>query len=202
MALPSAVTGASGVLPAARSASKKDGSSKSDSVHTDAAGGSCPPEVDLAGIGPPGRVRVGCGVSESLKHPFGLGWRGYRLAQTHGVSYPEGAALSRHESGTISHTAAQCIMKARPASEGRGCDERRLRCGVRGGMNVNVPGAGTEAGHGTIPYGINAAGAIIGWYVDANNVDHGFVRDSWATSPPSTLPARAQAPGRERLRTA
>jgi hypothetical protein len=43
----------------------------------------------------------------------------------------------------------------------------------------DVPGAGTGANQGTFPYGINPAGAIIGWYADVNNVNHGFLRDAW-----------------------
>ena len=40
----------------------------------------------------------------------------------------------------------------------------------------DVQGAGTGPGQGTIPIGIDSRGAIIGWYVDAGNVNHGFVR--------------------------
>jgi hypothetical protein len=40
----------------------------------------------------------------------------------------------------------------------------------------NVPGAGMAENQGTIGYNINASGAIAGYYVDANNVSHGFVR--------------------------
>jgi hypothetical protein len=40
----------------------------------------------------------------------------------------------------------------------------------------DAPGAGTDPGQGTYPNGINSLGAIVGWYVDASNVNHGFVR--------------------------
>jgi len=40
----------------------------------------------------------------------------------------------------------------------------------------NVAGAGTEAGQGTVPQGLNAEGAITGGYTDSNSVSHGFVR--------------------------
>jgi len=40
---------------------------------------------------------------------------------------------------------------------------------------INAPSAGTAAGEGTFGYGISNPGAIIGWYVDANNANHGFV---------------------------
>lgn len=40
-----------------------------------------------------------------------------------------------------------------------------------------APGAGTGSGQGTRTQTINPAGEIAGWYSDANNVIHGFVRD-------------------------
>jgi hypothetical protein len=42
----------------------------------------------------------------------------------------------------------------------------------------DVPGAGKTAGsgQGTFPKSINKAGAITGHYIDANNVNHGFLR--------------------------
>lgn len=43
-------------------------------------------------------------------------------------------------------------------------------------ITFDIPGAGTSPGQGTVPFGIDARGTIIGWYVDASNVDHGFVR--------------------------
>jgi hypothetical protein len=41
-----------------------------------------------------------------------------------------------------------------------------------------APGADTKAGDGkgTFPYGINDQGVITGYYIDANNVSHGFLR--------------------------
>ncbi|HEY2142894.1 MAG TPA: hypothetical protein VGH06_00950 [Candidatus Udaeobacter sp.] len=43
----------------------------------------------------------------------------------------------------------------------------------------DAPDAGNVPGsfQGTYPFGINTNGAITGWYVDATNVNHGFVRD-------------------------
>jgi hypothetical protein len=43
----------------------------------------------------------------------------------------------------------------------------------------DAPDAGSVPGslQGTYPFGINANGAITGWYVDDANVNHGFVRD-------------------------
>ena len=43
-------------------------------------------------------------------------------------------------------------------------------------ITFDAPGAGTGAGQGTFPITINTAGAITGFYIDANNVSHGFVR--------------------------
>ena len=40
----------------------------------------------------------------------------------------------------------------------------------------NVPGAGTGSGQGTYPAGINATGVMTGFYEDASNVLHGWVR--------------------------
>ena len=39
----------------------------------------------------------------------------------------------------------------------------------------NAPGAGTGANQGTITFSINQFGVIAGYYIDANNVAHGFV---------------------------
>jgi hypothetical protein len=44
-----------------------------------------------------------------------------------------------------------------------------------------APGAGTGPGQGTfttVTNGLNPGGAVTGWYLDANNVFHGFVRTS------------------------
>lgn len=53
----------------------------------------------------------------------------------------------------------------------------------------DAPGAGTGPGQGTTPIGLDAQGVIVGWYVDAGNVNHGFVRD-----PDGTI-ATFDAPG-------
>jgi len=45
----------------------------------------------------------------------------------------------------------------------------------------DVPGAGTGAGQGTIAEDINVTGDIAGYYVDASNVNHSFVRASDGT---------------------
>jgi hypothetical protein len=43
-------------------------------------------------------------------------------------------------------------------------------------ITFDAPGAGTGPGQGTQGNGINPAGAITGFYLDANNVFHGFLR--------------------------
>jgi hypothetical protein len=40
----------------------------------------------------------------------------------------------------------------------------------------DIPGAGTGSGQGTLPVGIVQGGWIMGTYIDANNVSHGFLR--------------------------
>jgi hypothetical protein len=47
-------------------------------------------------------------------------------------------------------------------------------------ISFDAPGADTTAGSGfgTFPESINKAGAITGRYIDAHNVNHGFLRSS------------------------
>jgi hypothetical protein len=40
----------------------------------------------------------------------------------------------------------------------------------------DAPSAGTGPNQGTFPTRINKAGTIEGYYTDANNVNHGFLR--------------------------
>jgi hypothetical protein len=42
-------------------------------------------------------------------------------------------------------------------------------------ITFDTPGAGTGGGQGTVAFGINPAGAITGYYLDANKVLHGFL---------------------------
>ncbi len=56
-------------------------------------------------------------------------------------------------------------------------------------ITFDAPGAGTGPGQGTFAFNINPAGAIEGTYLDANNVNHGFLR-----SPDGTL-TTFDAPG-------
>jgi hypothetical protein len=39
------------------------------------------------------------------------------------------------------------------------------------------PGTGTGPGQGSVAEAINPAGAIVGYYLDASGVNHGFLRD-------------------------
>jgi uncharacterized membrane protein len=45
-------------------------------------------------------------------------------------------------------------------------------------ITFDAPGAGTASGLGTSPFDINPEGVITGWYTDASNVSHGFLRIS------------------------
>lgn len=45
-------------------------------------------------------------------------------------------------------------------------------------VTFDAPGAGTSGGQGTFVSGINEFGGIAGYYVDANNVSHSFLRDA------------------------
>ena len=48
--------------------------------------------------------------------------------------------------------------------------------GANGAITVfEDPSAGRASGQGTVGYGINDAGAVTGYYLDANNVYHGFL---------------------------
>lgn len=43
-------------------------------------------------------------------------------------------------------------------------------------ITFDVPAASTGPGQGTIAVGSDAAGGIMGWYIDPNNENHGFLR--------------------------
>ena len=69
-------------------------------------------------------------------------------------------ALSSYlDSGNVFH-GFQCVS---------GCGSRRTF------TTFNAPGAGKAANQGTITFSINQFGVIAGYYIDANNVAHGFV---------------------------
>ena len=48
-------------------------------------------------------------------------------------------------------------------------------------ITFDAPAAGTGAGQGTLPQGISDTGAIAGFYLDASNVYHGFLRTRHGT---------------------
>jgi hypothetical protein len=43
-------------------------------------------------------------------------------------------------------------------------------------LRFDAPGTGDGSGQGTFAEVINPAGAITGYYIDANNVFHGYLR--------------------------
>jgi hypothetical protein len=51
-----------------------------------------------------------------------------------------------------------------------------LRSPSGGFTSFAVPGAGGAAYTGTFPAGINGSGVVAGYFIDANSVDHGFLR--------------------------
>jgi hypothetical protein len=60
----------------------------------------------------------------------------------------------------------------------------------------DVPGAGTGYGEGTIPSGINSAGAITGSYFDSKDVGHGFLGSKDGTFTTFDAPVPAQPPAK------
>jgi hypothetical protein len=44
-------------------------------------------------------------------------------------------------------------------------------------VEFDVPGAGTGPGQGPLVFGIAPNGAVTGFFLDPNNVVHGFVRE-------------------------
>jgi hypothetical protein len=59
----------------------------------------------------------------------------------------------------------------------------------------DVPGAGTGAGQGTVPQGINPAGVTGGYYVDGGGVAHGFARDPDGKITTVDAPGAGTGPG-------
>ena len=59
----------------------------------------------------------------------------------------------------------------------------------------DVPGSGTGPGQGTLVNGITADGSVTGWYVDANDVNHGFVRSSNGTITKFDVPGAGTGAG-------
>ena len=59
----------------------------------------------------------------------------------------------------------------------------------------NAPGAGTGSGQGTFGVGIVQSGEIAGYYIDANNVYHGFLRSPCGTFTTFDSPGAGTAAG-------
>lgn len=66
-------------------------------------------------------------------------------------------------------------------------------------ITFDAPGAGTGAGQGTTLNGIDSRGAIFGWYVDAGNVNHGFLRDPDGTITTIDVPGAGTGAGQGTL---
>jgi hypothetical protein len=64
----------------------------------------------------------------------------------------------------------------------------------------DAPGAGTGPGQGTLPFAINPAGMVLGYYIDARVMV--FCALGTAPSPHSTLRARGQVPAKAQTRSA
>jgi hypothetical protein len=62
-------------------------------------------------------------------------------------------------------------------------------------VTFDVPGAGAASGQGTMPVGIVQGGWIMGTYVDANNVYHGFLRTPDGTIIPFDPPMAGKGAG-------
>jgi len=61
----------------------------------------------------------------------------------------------------------------------------------------DAPDAGSVPGsfEGTYPFGINTKGATTGWYIDAADVNHGFVRDKHGAFVEFDVPGAGTGPG-------
>jgi hypothetical protein len=62
-------------------------------------------------------------------------------------------------------------------------------------ITFDVPGAGTGAGQGTMPIGIVQGGWVMGRYIDANNVAHGFLRTPNGLITKFNVPGMGENPG-------
>ena len=62
-------------------------------------------------------------------------------------------------------------------------------------VTFDPPGAGTAAGQGTYVNGINSQGSVMGWFIDASYVNHGFVRAHDGTITVFDVPGAGTAAG-------
>src|SRR5438093_3611025 len=59
----------------------------------------------------------------------------------------------------------------------------------------DAPGAGTGPGQGTLPFGINPAGTMAGYYIDSRDATHGFLRAPDGTITTFDAPGAGTGPG-------
>ena len=59
----------------------------------------------------------------------------------------------------------------------------------------DAPGAGTGPGQGTLPFAINPGGAVLGYYIDAGDARHGFLRTRDGAITTFDAPGAGTGPG-------
>src|SRR6266704_2486561 len=59
----------------------------------------------------------------------------------------------------------------------------------------DAPGAGTGPGQGTLPFAINPAGTVLGYYIDAGDARHGFLRTRGGAITTFDAPNAGTGPG-------
>ena len=59
----------------------------------------------------------------------------------------------------------------------------------------DAPGAGTGPGQGTLPFAINPAGTVLGYYIDAGDARHGFLRTRNGAITTFDAPGAGTGPG-------
>ncbi|MFZ3376929.1 MAG: hypothetical protein WA183_15385, partial [Chthoniobacterales bacterium] len=48
-------------------------------------------------------------------------------------------------------------------------------------ITFDAPGAGTASGEGTVAFGLNLTGTVVGFFRDTNSARHGFLRTPWGS---------------------
>ena len=64
---------------------------------------------------------------------------------------------------------------------------------------IDAPGAGTGAGQGTVAYVVSPTGVTMGYFIDANNVYHGFLRSPRGAFTSFDVPGSGTLPGQGTL---
>src|SRR5262245_13676207 len=62
-------------------------------------------------------------------------------------------------------------------------------------ITFDAPGAGTGAGQGTLPFAINPRGTVLGYYIDAGDARHGFLRTQDGAITTFDAPGAGTGPG-------